>query len=62
MSYEKQLEKFRQEKDYVFKNHYQSPLTEEQRASFVKLNYYRPNILLRFQVELNNFKNKIKLK
>ena len=61
MTYEKKLEKLRQEKDSFFKNHFHSPLTEEQRASFVNLNYYKPNILLKFQIELKQYQEQDKI-
>lgn len=42
-----QLEAFRAEKDRFFKEHSQSPLTDEQRASFAGLSYFPENPALR---------------
>jgi hypothetical protein len=42
-----QLEVFRAEKDRFFKEHPQSPLTDEQRASFAGLSYFPENPALR---------------
>ena len=61
MIYVKQLEKMREEKDSFFKNNHHSPLTEQQKDSFSKLDYYKPNQLLKFQVELKQYEHQDKI-
>jgi len=49
-----ELDDFRAEKDDFYKNHFQSPLTREQRKDFKGLNYFPENndLQLEVQVEL----------
>ncbi len=61
MNSEEQLEKTRKEKDSFFKNQNYSPLTDQQRKSFVKLKYYGINQLLKFQVELKQYEEQNKI-
>src|SRR3989344_5883213 len=46
------LIKFRKEKDKHWKEDEQSPLTEEQKKTFKRLNYFLPNPDLRFELPL----------
>lgn len=47
-----ELEEFRQMKDEFFRDHPQSPLTEEQKKGFEGLNYYPENAALRFDLPI----------
>jgi hypothetical protein len=51
--YETQIQHQRNEKDYFFKMHPQSPLTNEQKHDFKKLDYFPVNKELRFEVSIN---------
>ncbi len=46
------LSNFRTEKDDFFGNHFQSPLSEEQRKDFKGLNYFPENESLRLEVQV----------
>jgi uncharacterized protein (DUF1684 family) len=46
------LDDFRKGKDDFFKNHYQSPLSAEQKRSFTGLHYYPENPSLRLELPL----------
>ncbi len=46
------LEQFRTDKDDLFKNDPQSPLSAEQRRDFTGLNYYPENPVLRLELKL----------
>ncbi|MBA3823298.1 MAG: DUF1684 domain-containing protein [Ktedonobacterales bacterium] len=50
--YSKALTHFRQEKDAFFKESEQSPILEEERATFTGLNYYPPFFALRQEVQI----------
>lgn len=54
-----ELDDFRAEKDDFYKNHFQSPLTREQRKDFKGLSYFpeNDNLRLEIQVELLNDPN-----
>ena len=52
------IKRHREEKDFFFKGHPQSPLTHEQKHSFTKMDYFPVNKNYRFEVELNEFKDK----
>lgn len=45
-----ELDEMRAEKDEFFKNHFQSPLTREQKRDFKGLNYFPENEALRLEV------------
>ena len=47
-----ELDDMRAEKDEFFKNHFQSPLTREQRHDFKGLNYFPENEALRLEVQV----------
>src|SRR5574339_90655 len=47
-----ELDDFRAEKDDLFKNHFQSPLTREQKREFKGLNYFPENEALRLEVQV----------
>ena len=47
-----ELDVMRAEKDELFKNHFQSPLTREQRRDFKGLNYFPENEALRLEVKV----------
>ncbi len=47
-----ELDEFRQMKDEFFRDHFQSPLTEEQKKEFKGLNYYPENPALRFELPI----------
>jgi uncharacterized protein (DUF1684 family) len=47
-----ELEEFRAMKDDFFRDHFQSPLTREQRQHFKGLNYFSENPALRFDLPL----------
>jgi len=48
-----ELEKFREEKDRFFKSDPNSPLKEDQRIKFKKLNYFPENADLRLEIEMD---------
>lgn len=54
-----ELDDFRKEKDDFFGNHAQSPLTPEQRKTFKGLNYFAENDALRFEVQVQEFTDKV---
>ena len=58
LAYEDMIKRHREEKDFFFKGHPQSPLTHEQQHSFKKLDYFPVNKNLKFEVELEEFKEK----
>jgi uncharacterized protein len=47
-----ELDDFRAEKDEFFKNHFQSPLSHEQKRDFKGLNYFPENEVLRLEVKV----------
>lgn len=47
-----ELTEFRAEKDEFFRDHFQSPLTSEQKRSFKGLEYFPENQALRLEVEV----------
>lgn len=51
------LKTFRIEKDQFLSNHPQSPLTPEQKGSFEGLDYFPENDALRFELEIDEFKD-----
>ncbi|MBL8100481.1 MAG: DUF1684 domain-containing protein [Anaerolineales bacterium] len=53
-----ELDMLRAEKDDFFGNHFQSPLTEEQRKTFKGLSYFPENEALRLEVQVEEFVNK----
>ncbi len=58
LDYEEMIKRQREEKDFFFKGHPQSPLTHEQMHKFSKLDYFPVNKDLKFEVELNEFAQK----
>ncbi len=52
-----ELEEYRKTKDDFFKNHFQSPLSTEQKKNFTGLNYFPENDALRFTIELERYAN-----
>ena len=58
LEYEEIIKRNREEKDFFFKGHPQSPLTHEQQHSFKKLDYFPVNKDLKFEVELEEFNHK----
>lgn len=57
-SWKQEIEREREEKDRYFKNAPQSPISIEERASFEGLNYYPLTEKLRFELALNEHKEK----
>jgi len=53
-----ELDMLRAEKDDFFGNHFQSPLTEEQRKNFKGLSYFPENESLRLEVQVEEFADK----
>jgi len=53
-----ELQALREEKDALFANHPQSPLTPEQRRSFRGLKYFPEEPALRFEVDVDEFPTK----
>ena len=47
-------------KDIFFKQNFQSPIPQEERSNFLKLNYYEPDLRYRFELELEEFAHKKK--
>lgn len=62
MTYEDIIEKIRREKDEYFKNSPYSPLTETQKLNFHGLSYFPVDPKYRFELKLNEFQNKAKIK
>ncbi len=52
----------RKQKDDFFKNHPQSPIPDKDRAEFVNMDYYEPNLKYRFILELDEWENKQSIK
>jgi uncharacterized protein (DUF1684 family) len=50
-----ELSEYRKLKDDFFKNHFQSPLSAEQKKKFTGLNYFPENDALRFVLELERY-------
>ncbi len=50
-----ELEEFRKLKDEMFRDHFQSPLTKEQRKEFKGLKYYPENPALRLELPLERY-------
>ena len=57
LDYKTQITRHREEKDFFFKGHPQSPLTHEQKKSFKNLDYFPVNESLRFDVVIEKFKD-----
>lgn len=57
-NWKKRIEREREEKDRYFKQGPQSPIPFEERASFKGLEYYPPHEKLRFELALNEHKEK----
>ena len=58
LEYEEMIKRQREEKDFFFKGHPQSPLTHEQKHDFKKLDYFTVDKKYRYEVEINEFKDK----
>ena len=58
LDYNTRITRQREEKDFFFKGHPQSPLTHEQKQSFKKLDYFPPNEEFRFEVEITQLSEK----
>ncbi len=61
-NYKNQIKKDRKGKDVFFKQNFQSPISLEERANFTKLDYYEPDLKYRFELELEEFEQKEKVK
>ena len=61
-TYKNQIELNRIGKDNFFKTHFQSPIPQEERGNFTKLNYFEPNPDYRFELELEEFDQKDSVK
>ncbi len=61
-NYKRKIIGDRIEKDKFFKEHVQSPISLEERENFTKLNYFEPNPDYRFELELEEFAYKEKVK
>ncbi len=60
--YKDQIKLNRIGKDNFFKTDSQSPVPQEERESFTKLNYFDPDFDYRFELELKEFDHKEKVK
>ncbi|MCD6177205.1 MAG: DUF1684 domain-containing protein, partial [Candidatus Cloacimonetes bacterium] len=49
-------------KDNFFKTSFQSPIPSEKIGNFIKLNYFDPDLKYRFELELEEFDHKEKVK
>lgn len=58
LEYEDRIKRHRDEKDFFFKGHPQSPLTPEQKKNFKKLDYFPADKSFRYEVELQEYKDK----
>jgi len=61
-NYERKIKSDRVGKDEFFKEHLQSPIPQEERKDFTKLNYFEPDLNYRFELELEEFDQKESLK
>lgn len=50
-----EIDEYRKTKDEFFKNHFQSPLSEEQKKNFAGLNYFPENDALRYVLPLERY-------
>lgn len=62
MSFKKQIEREREQKDKYFKSHPRSPIPPSERKDFDGLNYYPVKPELRFELKLHEHKEKKKIK
>lgn len=58
LEYEEMVRRQREEKDFFFKGHPQSPLTHEQKHDFLRLDYFPADKKYHYEVEINEFKDK----
>ena len=58
LDYKTQITRHREEVNFFFKGHPQSPLTPEQKKSFTKLDYFPVNESFRYEVIIDKFKEK----
>ena len=61
-NYKNQIKNDRKEKDIFFKQNFQSPISLEEIANFTKLNYFESDLEYKFELELEEFSNKEKVK
>ncbi|RLC49608.1 MAG: hypothetical protein DRI23_08875 [Candidatus Cloacimonadota bacterium] len=61
-NYERKIKSDRVGKDHFFKTRFQSPIPEEERDTFTKLNYFDADLDYRFELELEEFENKESVK
>jgi len=61
-NYKNQIKNDRKGKDIFFKENFQSPILPKERANFTKLNYFEPYFKYRFELELEEFPHKEKVK
>ena len=61
-NYKNQIKNDRKRKDIFFKQNFQSPISPEERSNFTKLNYYEPDLKYRFELGLEEFTHKEKVK
>lgn len=52
------IRRHREEKDFFFKGHPQSPLTPEQKRSFKKMDYFPADESYKYEVDLQEYKDK----
>jgi len=61
-NYKRKIKESRIGKDQFFKEHFQSPILQEERANFTKLNYFEPNPDYYFELELKKLDKKESVK
>ena len=61
-NYKNLIKNNRKGKDIFFKQNFQSPIPQEERSNFLKLNYYDPDIKYSFELKLEEFTYKKKVK
>lgn len=61
-NYKREIVESRIGKDNFFKTHFQSPIPQEERGAFTKLNYFDADSEYHFELELEEFDHKEKVK
>ncbi|MEA2096902.1 MAG: DUF1684 domain-containing protein [Candidatus Cloacimonadota bacterium] len=61
-NYKREIKKGRIGKDNFFKTHIQSPIPQEERENFTKLNYFEPDLNYRFELEMTELTEKAEVK
>lgn len=61
-SYKREIKEGRIGKDNFFKTNVQSPIPQEEKENFTKLNYFEPDLNYRFKLELTELTEKTEVK